>query len=148
MSNLLPQVYLVNCRDRRLLNLIEQVFSSEMKIPSLKFSLLCSYAGFILLCMIGIMSESMGLNQVATVIKVAMLVWFGILAGMLSPVFYFASQHDQGPWILAIFIPMTLLLVPLWKYLSQPSTIELDSIGIRSLFVIGPFRFSHAIEWN
>lgn len=149
MSNIeIYPTYHINCRDRRLLNLFEQVFSSEMKIPSLKFSLLCSYAGFILLCMIGIMSDSMGFRELATVIKVTMLLWFGLMASLLSPVFYFASQQNHSPWILLVFLPMALLLIPAWKYFSQPSAIDLDVICIRTFWVFGPIRLSGSITWE
>ena len=139
--------YHINCRDRRLLNLIEQVFSSEMKIPSLKFSLLCSYAAFIGLCMVGMMTEST-IPQVASVIKVAMLVWFGVLAGMLSPLFYFASQHEQSPWVLVVFLPLILLIVPLWKYLRQPSSMQLDEQGLHATWSQGALRWSKFYAWD
>ncbi len=140
-------VYSINCRDRRLINLFEQVFSSEMKIPSIKFSLLCSYAGFIGLCMIGIFSDTMGFRELANVIKITMLLWFGILAGMLSPVFYF-TQSEQSPWVLTLFIPLSLLLIPIYKYITQPSSLDLSDFSIRVNWALGPLRWSQSFPWN
>lgn len=146
-TSFVQPVYAINCRDRRLMNLFEQVFSSEMKIPSIKFSLLCSYAGFIGLCMVGIFSDSVGLRELANVIKVTMLLWFGILAGMLSPVLYF-TQHEQSPWVLTLFLPLTLLLIPVYKYVTQPSSLELDDTRIRVNWAIGPLRWAQSFHWT
>lgn len=153
-AHLLPdEGYLIACGDRRLIALAEQVFSPELKIPSVKFALVTAYFSFFLLCFCGQLFDWLKLPFISSVMKFILIVWFGMMASVVAPIlFLFNSKQGES---LLVQLSLVVLAVPvlfvaikyLWKYVLQPSSIKLAPDGIHPRWALSFRQDSSLIHW-
>lgn len=140
-------MYKIDCRDRRLDAVCEEVFSPKLEFPSLKFVLLYSYPAFLVVCLAGMTLEGIGHHGASVMVAKIVLTWLGLtfLAGLdwvgltTNPTLSLLGLYCLGAVILAFALMYG-------QYIYQPAFIVLDSAGLTIMRTA--FGIWQAVDWR
>lgn len=139
--------FVIHCRDKRLQEIVENVFASDLKFPSLKFTLVIAWFGFLGLCFTGVLCDALKIPNVSLAIKVFLLSWFGIMAALLSPI-YLLIESNVAASVATPFLTGILgfVVYKLTRFLRQPQQLRFSYQGITSQYSM--FRPPSHLNWE
>jgi len=140
---------LISCKDKRLVELASKVFSADLKFPSLRFALVMSWVGFIGLCLFGMWCEHAGYSGVAYTIKVLLLLWFGLMAAVLSPIYFIGSSASASLVALPFLLGgLFFLMRPVARFFNHPTDLRVHQLGIHAKYGILQFSLDRVVRWQ
>ncbi|HEY9787148.1 MAG TPA: serine/threonine-protein kinase [Candidatus Obscuribacterales bacterium] len=139
--------FVIQCRDKRLQEILANVFSSDLKFPSLRFTLVVAWFSFLALCFIGGVCETFQAHGISYGIKLFLLTWLGLMAAIMSPIYVLISDKTAA----AVAIPflagtLGVFLYHLSKFLRHPQQLRFSFQGITSYFPV--FRPPFHLNWE
>lgn len=139
--------FLINCRDKRLQEILEKVFSSDLRFPSLKFTLVVSWFGFLGVCLVGVACDAMRLSDFSNAIKIFLLFWFGLMVAVLSPIFVLITNSTAATVALPFLASaVVLVLYQVSKFLRHPQALLFSFQGITATYPM--FRAPSHLDWG